>query len=442
MRVIAALSLIAIGLLGAPPRHAWSAQAPGPGIPLAGAADIFAQAQAICDRDQGRFWGRPLCGPILLVDPDSRAVVANQADPKGVLVRQGMVFTGLLPPSEAISNSPMPWSGATWTELIWPLLPTDEATRHVMLAHEMFHRIQPGLGLVREGGVNSHLDTLQGRYLLQLEWRALARALQADQPGARLRAVEDALAFRDERYRLFPGAADSERALEFAEGVPEYTGVRLGLVGSQAQRDYAVADLTRHVDDPTFVRSFAYATGPAYGLLLDHYAPDWRAHMSASKGLDVLLRAALPANAAATSVSLSERAASYGGPALYASEVTRDEKRQALLADLRARLVTGPVLHLPAHKINYEFNPSTLQPLGDQGTVFPHIRAAGAFGVLTANNGALIDKDFTVLTVSVAGADLKALKGDGWTLTLNPGWTLKPDVRAGDWRVVAPTPQP
>jgi hypothetical protein len=376
------------------------------------------------------------------VDPDTRALVANQADPKGVLTHQGAVFTGLLPPSEAISNSPMPWSGTTWTELIWPLLPTDQAIRHVMLAHEMFHRIQPGLGLVREGGVNSHLDSLQGRYLLQLEWRALARALQADQPGARLRAVEDALAFRDERYRLFPGAADSERALEFAEGVPEYTGVRLGLVGSQAQRDYAVADLTRHVDDPTFVRSFAYATGPAYGLLLDHYAPDWRAHMSASKGLDILLRAALPANAAATTVSLSERAASYGGPALYASEVTRDEKRQALLADLRARLVTGPVLHLPAHKINYEFNPSTLQPLGDQGTVFPHIRAAGAFGVLTANNGALIDKDFTVLTVSVAGADLKALKGDGWTLTLNPGWTLKPDVRAGDWRVVAPTPQP
>ena len=47
--------------------------------------------------------------------------------------------------------------------------------RHVTLAHELFHRIQSGLGLTRPEAGNRHLDTLEGRYLLQLEWRALAR---------------------------------------------------------------------------------------------------------------------------------------------------------------------------------------------------------------------------------------------------------------------------
>ena len=47
----------------------------------------------------------------------------------------------------------------------------------------MFHRIQPGLGLTRPEVANPQLDTLQGRYLLQLEWRALAKALEARLPS-------------------------------------------------------------------------------------------------------------------------------------------------------------------------------------------------------------------------------------------------------------------
>ena len=53
-------------------------------------------------------------------------------------------------------------------------------------------------------------------------------------------------------------------------------------------------------------------------------------------------------------------------------------------------------------------------------------------------NGALLAKDFSEVTVSLAGADPTALKGDGWTLKLNPGWTLKPGNRTGDMEAVGP----
>ena len=38
-------------------------------------------------------------------------------------------------------------------------------------------------------------------------------------------AIADALAFRLERRRLFPGAADNERRDEIREGLASYTGI-------------------------------------------------------------------------------------------------------------------------------------------------------------------------------------------------------------------------
>jgi hypothetical protein len=83
--------------------------------------------------------------------------------------------------------------------------------RQRILLHGLFHRIQGELGFAVSNGFNEHLDTLEGRVWMQLEWRALRRAL--DSIGSdRAEAIADALAFRRERHPLFPGAADNEPA--------------------------------------------------------------------------------------------------------------------------------------------------------------------------------------------------------------------------------------
>ena len=228
------------------------------------ASSIFQEAKLISDRDGGHFWGRKLYGPILLVDPSDQAAVANEPDVGGALKPSGTVFSGILPSSVTISDTPIEWSGKRWTELMLPLQPKSDKQiglgndwRAVLLAHEMFHRIQPALGLTRPEVANVHLDTLAGPYLLQLEWRALASALASNDRKSRRAAVSDALMFRRERYRLFPEAATSEAALEIDEGIPEYTGVRLGLDTAKARTRYAVYDLSAFVNAPTFVRAFA-----------------------------------------------------------------------------------------------------------------------------------------------------------------------------------------
>jgi hypothetical protein len=311
-----------------------------------------------------------------------------------------------------------------------------------MLAHELFHRIQRDVPMAHpDDGQNGQMDTLEGRYLLQLEWRALTRALQAKATPARKAAVADAILFRAGRYRRFPTALADETGLEMNEGVPEYTGVRIGLVTPAEQTAYAIKDLASHVGDDTFVRSFAYATGPAYGLMLDQADPAWRGKLQSGPALWRLLQTALKLpDPAPTEAAVAARAKLYDDGSLHASEVAREAARQQRLAGYRAALVDGPVLTLPLAKANRQFRPSTLVGLDDLGTVYPTLRLTDAWGVLevTAGEGALLYKGFKRGAVSLKGADTSHLKGDGWTLELKPGWSLKPGPRPGDLILTAP----
>jgi hypothetical protein len=427
--------LAAIALLCA--REA-ATQAPAP-ISTAGADAVFRQTREICARDGGRLWGRPLCGPIMLVDPRGRRIVANQRDPGGALAPADGLFVGTLPTSENIANTATAWSGLFWTQIVWPL-PGDSKSRGVLVAHEMFHRIQPGLGLVLGGGGdNAHLDTLDGRYWIQLEWRALAAALRAPDAGARRGAIEDALLFRAERYRLFPAAARDEPALELNEGLAEYTGVRLGLADPADRRNAALGDLVQHAADDSFVRSFAYATGPAYGLLLDRLVSDWRLRISRRPRFDLLLaegaRIRPPADPGAKAAA---RALAYDGPALRIVETARDQRRQRLLAGYRAKFVAGPVLAIALRHMNIQFDPRNLQPFDDKGTIYPNMRMTDDWGVLEANDGALLSPDWTRVTVAAPESEGDVIRGKGWTLTLKPGWRMVAGPRPGDFALSGP----
>jgi len=412
----------------------------------ASAVYVFDTARTLCERDGGTLWGESLCGPILIVDPADRAIIANRQDPGGVLVEQDGVFTGTLPATAVLANTRVEWSGTDWTQLLWPV-PFEPSLLRVLLAHEMFHRIQPGLGLTRNEAGNRHLDTLEGRYLLQLEWRALARALMADDADARRAHISDALAFRLERRRLFAAAAAEEAALEISEGIAEYTGVRLGLSRDEERRAFAVFDLARFLDSPSFVRSFAYASGPAYGLLLDDADPDWRGRLGDDADLGRLLAGALRITAAVPA-DLDARQRRYDTDGrLRASEEARERERIARVSGWRATLVEGPVLVLPLQSANFQFNPQTLAALDDVGTVYPTLRLTDTWGELAVVEGgaALVHADHKRATVALP-QDGDGTKGDGWSLSLKPGWRLAPGSRAGDMTLVreggAAVPQP
>jgi hypothetical protein len=411
-----------------------SAQAPQP-IPIETARAYFSEAQALCQTDHGQLWGVSLCGPIMFVDPQGRSIVASQADAKGLLKAEGGVFVGLLPTDQNIANTAVEWSGVHWTQMSWPL-PEEMQQRETLIAHELFHRIQDQLKLPKvKGWENAQLDTVDGRYYLQLELRALSRALQASTDEERRKAVADAILFRAERYQLFPGSDVQEQALELNECLAEYTGVRVGSRLAKEQTKQALHDLSIHRDDSTFVRSFAYATGPGYGLLLDRYLPGWHGRLGVGRGFDVLLRNALditlPTN---LQLAAESRATQYDGATLRAAETEKETRRQQIVAGYRARFVDGPVLALQFRHMHVQFNPLNLQPLVDAGTVYPNVRISDDWGVLNAKNGALIRSDWSAVIVAAPSANTgSSLKGEGWTLELKPGWKIVPGTRKGDF---------
>ncbi|TKR33786.1 hypothetical protein FCE95_05795 [Luteimonas gilva] len=408
-------------------------------IPIADARAVFAQAQSLCETDGGRLWGASLCAPIMLVDPNTRRIVASQADAKGALRAQDGVFVGELPAEANAANTATEWSGTRWTQMVWPL-PEDDDARGTLIAHELFHRLQPDLPIASaKGGENPHLDTLEGRYTLQLEWRALAKALQADSRAAKRAAAADALAFRAERYRRFPEARVDEAALEINEGLAEYTGAMIGNATPQARLRTALNDLQAHVGDPSFVRSFAYATGPAYGMLLDDFAPGWRKRLGgAPSDLGTRLRDAARIEIPAGEAVLAAAAARYDGAALRATETVREQKRLAQLARNRARFVDGPVLTLALVHMSVQFNPSNLQPLDGVGTVYPTMRVTDDWGTLEVADGAVMRSDWKAVILAAPDNAGTALQGPGWKLTLKPGWALAPGERAGDYVLKGP----
>jgi hypothetical protein len=402
-------------------------------IDITQAKAAFAEAEAVSNKEGGRLWSKRLYGSLFFVDPETRAVVANETDLEGVLHATNGVFVGTLPHELIVSNAPIEWQGKRWTMLMWPTIPTDTIDRRITFAHELFHRIQPGLGLMAPDSPNLQLDTLEGRVLLQLEWRALAAAL-VEQGPARTQAIRDALAFRSHRHELFPGSAQTEASLEIAEGVPEYTGTIAGEPDRDSARWRTIGKLTDPDQNMTFVRSFAYTSGPPYGLLLDERLPGWRTNLSAQSDLSALLASTLSPHAA---VSADERAPLYGAVAIRISEAERAQKTEAAKARYRARLVEGPTLMLPGGKhFAFSFNPSTLVSLGGANTVYPTFHATAEWGTLDVKDGVLVPTDFSSATVA-APKDIVGphLEGPGWTLDLAPGWSVVPGARAGSYSV-------
>jgi hypothetical protein len=43
----------------------------------------FEEAKTLCERDAGRLWGVPLCGPLVIFDPRTGTRATNQPEPEG-----------------------------------------------------------------------------------------------------------------------------------------------------------------------------------------------------------------------------------------------------------------------------------------------------------------------------------------------------------------------
>ena len=130
-------------------------------------------------------------------------------------------------------------------------------------------------------------------------------------------------------------------------------------------------------------------------------------------------------------------AARYDAATLRTAEEARDRTQQVRVAELRRRFVDGPVLTMPAvGRGTSDTNDSVGIP--GAGTVYFHnFTQSGQWGRLEANGGVLKAADGTTLSVPVTGRlEGTTLQGDGWSVTLNSGWVVRPAARPGSFTIV------
>jgi len=390
------------------------------------AQEYFQEAQALCERDGGRLWGVSICGPMVIADRRTQTLATSRPAPEGAWPR----VLGLV-------NAPVQWGGATWAAYMWDdVAARTPRERKELFLHELFHGVQPQLGLGAPARATEHLDAMDGRYWLRLEWRALARALRESGEERNL-AVRDALAFRQARRTLYPASVEDERGQEITEGLAAYTGT---LLAAESRAD-AIVGAVGLLDgsetaalEASFVRTFGYVSGPAYGLLLDASSPGWTRRVRGSDDLGSLVMGALAVQPATDAAALAIR---YGGPEIRASEQQREQERQQRLAELRRRFVEGPVLVIPGGGSGLSDSRGAVVIPGVGTVYFGPFRASGTWGTLEAAKGVLVASDGRSRRLAApARPDGAVIAGDGWTFKAAPGWIVREGLRRGDYEVV------
>jgi hypothetical protein len=387
------------------------------------AQEFFKEAQALCERDGGRLWGASTCAPMVIGDARTQTFATSQPPPDAPRSKLIGILMG-----------PIKWGDTMWAALSWDVVANQPPrVRNAMFLHESFHILQMRLGLLVETDAAEHLDSPDGRYWLRLEWHALARALR-ESGEARTLAVRDALAFRQARHARFPDKFETERALDINEGLASYTGIVLAAPSEADAIASALDELVGQESGESYVRTAAYASGPAYGLLLDAASPGWTRTVRASDDPAAMLMRALAIQPIA---DVEAAAARYGGAEIRAAEEQREQQRRARVAELRRRFVDGPVLLMPGGGSGFQDSHGALV-IPDVGTIwFGEYHQKGEWGALDADRGVLVTSDGRTRRLPApVRRDETTISGDGWTLKVAPGWVVREGARQGDYEVV------
>ena len=345
-----------------------------------------------------------------------------------------------LPVGTVFATSVMEWGGRRYAMVLLPL-PKDQQGRTSLLVHEAMHTFQPEqlprAAFTEAGEGGDLLETDSARAWLFLELRALASAMTTKGEPQR-RAAEDALVFRARRDALAkPRERERLDGLDLSEGLPEYTGWRLGGATADSLARRLQGAQTSRV---SWVRATGYWTGPAYGFVLDQMASDrWRSGARAGKRLPELLADALgvsvapEANASRLALNASDRWRLYSADVVFKVERMRAESNAKRLDELRAVFMKGKVLRVVPKGMQVAFDPNGQTSLGADGTVMRGFRWAGADGAeLVAQGGALVSPQWDWVQVPLGNLSLpegvlaspRALEGAGWKLSLPAGWKV------------------
>lgn len=389
------------------------------------------------------LWDMNLHGPMILVEPFKRKVYASESDLEGDLSKSNGIYVGKFPKTLNISGAYIDWGGKTWAMLPY-MFPQDVRTEDVVgyLGHELFHRSQKKLGFIFPNEVlNDHLDQNNGRIYLRLELQALMVALEESSKKLAIERITDALIFRKYRHQLYNENVHAENLLELNEGITQYTTVILRGRAYDSDVNYLKKVASIFLNGPTYVRTFAYHTIPAYGLLLNKKKKYWNKEVSIQTNLtDYFIDnfgIDIPANLDSAVQTIMPK---YNGSEVIAEEEERAKRLAGEIEQLIKALIEEPHLEIAITRNNMSFDPSNVTPLEGLGAVYKgSVRWSDKWGVLEVKNGLFLDENGDRICATLPDSiEIDYARGADWELWLNDGYKLIRNQKTGNY-IIQPT---
>ena len=388
--------------------------------PMEKAAPCFENLKKVSDADNGELWGKTLYGPTMFVDVQTRNLVANQQNKENSFEQKGDLFFGHLPDDIIIANTAIDYCGENWTCVIWDGN-RDLLTNTHLLIHESWHRIQDEIGLPACGSFNQHLDETEGELLLKLELGILKDLLQNDSKDL-TEGLRDAMTVRKYRQTLFPNG--NENQFECHEGMAEYTAFKLLPLDNDNEtirKGLVAAAIMKGMDNNGYSNSFAYLTGPAYGLFLDELVPEWRISIRSGKTIPEVISTEGAIPDTIDNAEIERISARYGLTEYLGKERSRLETRDKEDAELRARFSESTWLVIPNNNTHFGFDPNERLVAYDSiGVIYKTMQLKGDFGTIDVKNGIIRANNWSYFIIPYSEDHCDA------QISLNTGFAIEP----------------
>ncbi len=390
------------------------------------ALQYFKRIEEVCNKDDGRLWGKNLYGPVLFVDRSTRRITANQPDKDGILKERNGIYTGLYP-GKLIINNRATLFGGTMFALV-PLPREENEFRIISLAiHSLFHLYQELMGYKSTDFNISIMDDKNARLWLKLEWNALRKAIETEGPSKQI-ALRDALIFRGANHETFKNYINDQIRFENYEGLATFTNTLLLTNTPEEFRARLFESLNRIYFFPSYARSYGSIHGALYATLMYQKGFDFSTIDSENVDLTKIVKELYDIRCPAVCRDVAGSIAlNYEFETIIAEEAERDKAISDWIHRRISKFVGKPVVLLELESPYFDFEQEDIRPLDTLGTIYNRIRISDNWGKLTVDKGGcLLSNNLRYLRITAKGLneERNRIEGEGWNLILNNNWQI------------------
>ena len=390
------------------------------------AAKYFNEIETICNKDNGRLWGKNLYGPLMFVDRPTRKIFANQPDKNGILKEKNGVYVGDYPKEFVIQNQAQLFGGTLFGVVPLPVQ-EDNYRIKTRAIRSFYHCFQKAAGLSPNIYNTRYMDDKNARLWLKLEWRALKKAIN-NEGELRLQALRDALIFKGARRELYPTYVYDENKFEDFEGLATFTAFTLCEDTAGKTKRKLIEYLDRTYTYQSYGRNYGFIHGALYAFLANEQGFDFKTIHSDTTDLGsivkTLYKIQLPQICRDVAGSL---ALNYDIESIYKEEDQRLANIKQSRHDALSVFTEKPIVYLELESPYFDFEPEDIRALDTLGTIYTTMRVSDNWGKLTVDKGGcLVSSNLKYLRITARNIkeSKNHLSGDGWNLVMNNDWEL------------------